>query len=157
VAYVGIGSNLDEPARQVENSLVELGRLPRSRLMKRSSLYRSAPVGYLHQADFINAVAALETSLEPEKLLDELLAIEARHGRQRPFANAPRSLDLDLLLFDDLELRTERLTVPHPRMHERGFVLKPLLELSRSISIPGKGAAGELLKKCAGQSVERIA
>jgi 2-amino-4-hydroxy-6-hydroxymethyldihydropteridine diphosphokinase len=157
VAYVGIGSNLDEPVRQVEDALLELDRIPRSRLMRRSSLYRSAPVGYADQPDFINAAGALETSLEPEKLLDELLIIESRHGRQRSFANAARSLDLDLLLFDDLELQTERLTVPHPRMHERAFVLKPLLELSGSISIPGKGPARELLKSCERQIVQRIA
>jgi 2-amino-4-hydroxy-6-hydroxymethyldihydropteridine diphosphokinase len=157
VAYVGIGSNLNEPVRQVEDAFLELDRIPRSRVMRRSSLYRSAPVGYVDQAEFINAVGALETSLEPEKLLDELLIIEARHGRQRSFANAPRSLDLDLLLFEELELQTERLTVPHPRMHERAFVLKPLLELSGNISIPGKGAARELLKSCDRQIVERIA
>jgi 2-amino-4-hydroxy-6-hydroxymethyldihydropteridine diphosphokinase len=157
VAYVGIGSNLDQPLRQVEDALLELDRIPGSRVVGRSSLYKSAPLGYADQADFINAVSALETDLEPEKLLDELLVIEARHGRRRSFANAPRSLDLDLLLFDELELRTQRLTIPHPRMHERAFVLKPLLELSANLAIPGKGPARELLKQCAGQLVEKIA
>jgi 2-amino-4-hydroxy-6-hydroxymethyldihydropteridine diphosphokinase len=157
VAYVGIGSNLNEPVRQVEDALGELERIPRSRVVGRSSLYKSAPLGYAGQPDFINAVGALETALEPEKLLDELLIIEARHGRRRSFANAPRSLDLDLLLFEELELQTARLTVPHPRMHERAFVLKPLLELSGEISIPGKGGARELLEKCEGQIVEKIA
>jgi 2-amino-4-hydroxy-6-hydroxymethyldihydropteridine diphosphokinase len=157
VAYVGIGSNLNEPLRQVNDALLELDRIPGSRVLKRSSLYRSAPLGYADQADFINAVGALETALEAEKLLDELLVIEARHGRRRSFANAPRSLDLDLLLFEELELKTGRLTVPHPRMHERAFVLKPLLELSAEISIPGKGSARRLLGNCAGQIVERIA
>jgi 2-amino-4-hydroxy-6-hydroxymethyldihydropteridine diphosphokinase len=157
VAYVGIGSNLNQPVRQVEDALGELERIPRSRVVGRSSLYKSAPLGYADQADFINAVGALETALEPETLLDELLIIEARHGRRRSFANAPRSLDLDLLLFEELELQTARLTVPHPRMHERAFVLKPLLELSGEISIPGQGIARELLKKCEGQIVEKIA
>ena len=157
VAYVGIGSNLNEPVRQVEDALGELERIPRSRVVSRSSLYKSAPLGYADQADFINAVGALETALEPEKLLDELLIIEARHGRRRSFANAPRSLDLDLLLFEQLELRTPRLTVPHPRMHERAFVLKPLLELCAEISIPGKGSARSLLENCEGQIVEKIA
>ena len=156
VAYVGVGSNLNQPVRQVEDALLELDRIPGSRVVRRSSLYRSAPLGYADQADFINAVGALETALEPERLLGELLIIEARHGRQRSFPNAPRSLDLDLLLFDELELQTERLTVPHPRMHERAFVLKPLLELSADVSIPGKGNARELLKNCGGQIVERI-
>jgi 2-amino-4-hydroxy-6-hydroxymethyldihydropteridine diphosphokinase len=157
VAYVGIGSNLNEPVRQVEDALGELERIPRSRVVSRSSLYKSAPLGYADQADFINAVGALETALEPEKLLDELLIIEARHGRRRSFANAPRSLDLDLLLFEQLELRTPRLTVPHPRMHERAFVLKPLLELCAQISIPGKGSVRSLLENCEGQIVEKIA
>jgi 2-amino-4-hydroxy-6-hydroxymethyldihydropteridine diphosphokinase len=157
VAYVGIGSNLNEPVRQVEDALGELERIPGSRVVGRSSLYKSAPLGYADQADFINAVGALETALEPEKLLDELLIIEARHGRRRSFANAPRSLDLDLLLFEQLELRTPRLTVPHPRMHERAFVLKPLLELCAEISIPGKGSARSLLENCEGQIVEKIA
>jgi 2-amino-4-hydroxy-6-hydroxymethyldihydropteridine diphosphokinase len=157
VAYVGIGSNLNQPVRQVEDALLELDRIPRSRVLRRSSLYKSAPLGYADQADFINAVGALETALEPEKLLDELLVIEARHGRRRSFPNAPRSLDLDLLLFEELELQTARLTVPHPRMHERAFVLKPLLELAAEISIPGKGGARNLLKNCEGQIVEKIA
>ena len=157
VAYVGIGSNLSEPARQVEAALGELGRIPGSRVAGRSSLYKSAPLGYADQADFINAVAALETALEPETLLDELLIIETRHGRRRSFANAPRSLDLDLLLFGQLELRTPRLTIPHPRMHERAFVLRPLLELSAEISIPGKGGARRLLENCQGQVVEKVA
>ena len=157
VAYVGIGSNLNEPARQVEDALGELERIPSSRVVGRSSLYKSAPLGYADQADFINAVGAMETALEPEKLLDELLIIEARHGRRRSFANAPRSLDLDLLLFGQLELRTPRLTIPHPRMHERAFVLRPLLELSAEILIPGKGSALSLLKNCGSQTVEKIA
>lgn len=157
VAYVGIGSNLNEPVRQVKDALLELDRIPLSRVLGRSSLYKSAPLGYADQADFVNAVGALETALEPEKLLDELLSIEVRHGRRRSFANAPRSLDLDLLLFGQLELQTERLTIPHPRMHERAFVLRPLLELSAEISIPGKGSARSLLKNCAGQIVEKIA
>jgi 2-amino-4-hydroxy-6-hydroxymethyldihydropteridine diphosphokinase len=157
VAYVGVGSNLDEPVRQVEDALLQLDRIPRSRLLKRSSLYRSAPLGYADQADFINAVGAVETALEAGQLLDQLLAIEARHGRQRSFPNAPRTLDLDLLLFDRMQLQTERLTVPHPRMHERAFVLKPLLELSPDISIPGVGGARQLLKGCEGQIVDRIA
>jgi 2-amino-4-hydroxy-6-hydroxymethyldihydropteridine diphosphokinase len=157
VAYVGIGSNLNEPVRQVQDALLELDHIPLSRVLRRSSLYKSAPLGYADQADFVNAVGALETALEPEKLLDELLGIEARHGRRRSFANAPRSLDLDLLLFGQLELQTERLTIPHPRMHERAFVLKPLLELDGDISVPGKGAARELLKNCDRQFAEKIA
>ena len=156
-AYVGIGSNLDEPLKQVNDAFDELEQIPHSRVVKRSSLYKSTPVGFAQQPDFVNAVAQLETGISADRLLGELQAIEARHGRQRSFANAPRTLDLDLLLFENLALKTERLTVPHPRMHERAFVLKPLLELSRNIEIPGKGAASELLKDCKDQKVERIA
>jgi 2-amino-4-hydroxy-6-hydroxymethyldihydropteridine diphosphokinase len=136
VAYVGLGSNLEDPARQVEVALQELDHLPDTRVVKRSSLYRTAPVGYADQPDFINAVAQLETGLPAERLLDELQALEARHGRARSFPNAPRTLDLDLLLFGSLVLQTERLTLPHPRMRERAFVLDPLREIAPDLVIP---------------------
>ncbi len=155
LAYVGVGSNLDEPRRQVAQALGELDGIPATRVVKRSSLYRSAPVGHAAQPEFVNAVAALDTTLDPESLLGELQAIEARHGRRRSFANAPRTLDLDLLLYDDARQRSARLTLPHPRMHERAFVLKPLLELEPEIAIPGRGRAQDLLAACAGQRVEK--
>ena len=155
LAYVGVGSNLDGPQRQVAQALGELEGIPGTRVVKRSSLYRSAPVGYTAQPEFVNAVAALDTTLDPEALLGELQAIEARHGRSRSFPNAPRSLDLDLLLYGEAEQRSARLTLPHPRMHERAFVLKPLLELEPGIAIPGRGRALDLLAACAGQRVEK--
>ena len=130
VAYVGIGSNLDDPRTHVMRAFDELDRLPHTRVVKKSSLYRSAPLGYADQPDFINAVAQLETGLPAERLLSEMQEVEARHGRKRSFPNAPRTLDLDLLLFGDLRLSEPSLTVPHPRMHERAFVLKPLLEIA---------------------------
>jgi 2-amino-4-hydroxy-6-hydroxymethyldihydropteridine diphosphokinase len=154
LAYVGVGSNLDGPQHHVAEALGELDAIPGTRTVKRSSLYRSAPVGYAAQPEFVNAVAALETTLDPETLLGELQAIEARHGRRRRFLNAPRSLDLDLLLYGEAEQRTARLTLPHPRMHERAFVLKPLVELEPAIVIPGRGRAQDLLAACAGQRVE---
>jgi 2-amino-4-hydroxy-6-hydroxymethyldihydropteridine diphosphokinase len=135
-AYVGLGSNLEDPAKQVETALQELDRLPRTRLVRRSTLHRTAPVGYLDQPDFINAVAELETDLPAERLLAELQALEARHGRVRSFPNAPRTLDLDLLLFGDLVVETERLTLPHPRMRERAFVLEPLREIAPDLDLP---------------------
>lgn len=135
-AYVGLGSNLEDPAKQVETALEELDRLPRTRLVRRSTLHRTAPVGYRDQPDFINAVAELETDLPAERLLEELQALEARHGRVRSFPNAPRTLDLDLLLFGDLVIRTERLTLPHPRMRERAFVLEPLREIAPDLDLP---------------------
>jgi 2-amino-4-hydroxy-6-hydroxymethyldihydropteridine diphosphokinase len=130
VAYVGVGANLDDPCTHVLDALNELDHLPHTRVVKRSSLYRSAPLGYAAQPDFINAVAQLETGLPAERLLAELQQIEQRHGRQRSFPNAPRTLDLDILLFGDARMTSKTLAIPHPRMHERAFVLKPLLEIA---------------------------
>ena len=148
LAYVGIGSNLEDPRAQVLAAFQELDQLPHTRVVKKSSLYRSAPMGYAEQPDFINAVAEIETSLSADEILVQLKAIETRHGRTRSFANAPRTLDLDLLLFGNLSLDTPALRVPHPRMHERAFVLKPLLEIAPQLGFD--------LDACAGQQVERI-
>jgi 2-amino-4-hydroxy-6-hydroxymethyldihydropteridine diphosphokinase len=156
LAYVGIGSNLQDPAAQVKQALAELARIPRTRLLKSSSLYRSAPMGYADQPEFVNAVASLETSLEPKDFLLQLQDIEKRHGRKRSFKDAPRSLDLDLLLFDEIIQAEAKLTLPHPRMHQRAFVLKPLLEIAPGIAIPGVGPAAARLPDCADQTVERI-
>jgi 2-amino-4-hydroxy-6-hydroxymethyldihydropteridine diphosphokinase len=156
LAYIGIGSNLDEPRSQVERAFAELARLPRTRLVARSSLYRSAPLGYAAQPDFVNAVAALDTALAASELLRELQAIESRHARKRSFANAPRTLDLDLLLFGDASICEAHLQVPHPRMHERAFVLAPLLEIAPQALIPGRGSAAERLAACPGQKVEKM-
>jgi 2-amino-4-hydroxy-6-hydroxymethyldihydropteridine diphosphokinase len=156
-AYVGLGSNLGEPREQVERALRELARLPRTRLARRSSLYRSDPLGYAGQPPYVNAVAEIETDLGARELLGELQALEARHARTRSFANAPRTLDLDLLLYGEEILDSPDLVLPHPRMHERGFVLEPLLELDPAIAIPGIGPAAARLAACAGQGVERIA
>jgi 2-amino-4-hydroxy-6-hydroxymethyldihydropteridine diphosphokinase len=156
VAYIGIGSNLDQPQAQVESALQELARLPRTRLSARSSLYRSAPLGYAAQPDFINAVAEVDTALGAHELLAELQAIEARHGRRRSFANAPRTLDLDLLLYGDARIDEPQLVVPHPRMHERAFVLRPLVEIAPRATIPGRGTAAACLARRADPSVERI-
>jgi 2-amino-4-hydroxy-6-hydroxymethyldihydropteridine diphosphokinase len=156
VAYVGIGSNLEDPVRQVRDALAELDRLAHTRVVKQSSLYRSAPLGHAAQPDFINAVARLETALPAERLLAELQQIEARHGRSRSFPNAPRTLDLDVLLYGDAVLDLPGLKVPHPRMHERGFVVKPLLEIAPEIEIPRRGPAKAFLEACAGQEIQRI-
>ena len=152
VAYVGIGSNLGEPETQVRKAFDELDRMPRTRLVKKSSLYRSAPVGLAEQPDFVNAVAQLETGLPAERLLAELQEIEARHGRQRSFRNAPRTLDLDVLLYGELSLDLPDLKIPHPRMHERAFVLRPLIEISPALQRRFKAC----LDACADQNIERI-
>ena len=155
-AYIAMGSNLANPLKQMHDAFEELARLEQSRLTARSSLYRSAPVGYLHQPDFINAVAGIETTLEPRALLAALLEIERRHGRVRDFANAPRALDLDLLLYGDMIHHEHGLTLPHPRMHERAFVLKPLHEIAPGCVIPGIGRVADLLAGCAKQKLEKL-
>jgi len=156
LAYIGIGSNLDEPKSHVCLAFEDLARIPGTTVVKRSSLYRSAPVGYADQPDFVNAVAGIETSLPASRLLAELKEIEARHGRHRSFKNAPRPLDLDILLYGDLTMSLAHLTLPHPRMHERAFVLRPLMEISSEIIIPGVGSVKDLLEITKDQKAERI-
>jgi 2-amino-4-hydroxy-6-hydroxymethyldihydropteridine diphosphokinase len=156
VAHIGLGSNLDDPVRQVRQALQELGGLARTQLLASSSLYRTAPVGKLDQPDFINAVAMVDTALSPRELLQELLALEARHGRVRSERNGPRTLDLDLLLLGDLVLHEPGLEVPHPRMHERAFVLLPLEQVSPDAVIPGRGCVKDLAARLADQSVTRV-
>lgn len=145
-AYIGLGSNLEDPASQVKAGYAALAALPATELIACSALYRSAPVGYSDQPDFINAVAKVETALGARELLDALLAIELNHGRVRDFQNAPRTLDLDLLLYGDLQLHAPGLTIPHPRMHERAFVLVPLAAIAPQCVIPGRGKVAELLR-----------
>ena len=153
VAYIGLGSNLEDPASQIKAGCAAIAALPATELVARSALYRSAPVGYSDQPDFINAVAKLETALGARELLDALLAIELNHGRVRDFPNAPRTLDLDLLLYGDLKLHVPGLTIPHPRMHERAFVLVPLAEIASQCVIPGRGTVAELLREVDAGSV----
>ena len=157
LAYVGLGANLGEPRRQLTEALTAMSGLPETRLAGHSSFYRTAPIGNENQPEFLNAVAALDTRLAPGVLLEGLQGIERRHHRERPYPNAPRTLDLDLLLFGEEKIARPGLTVPHPRMHERAFVLQPLLELDPVISIPGKGKAKTFLAATSAQKVERIA
>jgi 2-amino-4-hydroxy-6-hydroxymethyldihydropteridine diphosphokinase len=158
-AYVGLGSNLGHPRRRLARALTDLARLPRSRLIARSHNYVTAPVGTGQpQPDYVNAVAALRTGLAPSGMLRHLRAIEHRHGRRRQRGearNAPRVLDLDLLLFGRRRLSQSRLTVPHPRMHERAFVLRPLLDIAPAATIPGRGAARAWLRAVRGQRIAR--
>ena len=156
-AFVALGSNLGEPQATVRAALAALESLPRSTLVAASSLYLSAPVGLRNQPDFINAAAALDTQLAADTLLEELFAIEARFGRKREFHHAPRTLDLDLLLYGTETRGTPRLMLPHPRMHERAFVLLPLLELAPDIVIPGRGPARDLMAACREQKLAKLA
>ena len=155
-AFVGLGANLGDPAGQIARALDALAALPGTRLARTSSLYRTAPVGHADQPDFVNAVALLDTALAPRELLDALLDIERAAGRERSFRNAPRRLDLDLLLYDDRLIEAPGLSVPHPRMHERAFVLVPLLELAPDAVIPRRGRVTDLLGTVGAQEVHRL-
>lgn len=156
-AFIGLGSNLKSPERQLLGAFDALDAAPGIRLTKRSSLYRTAPVGYANQPDFLNAVAEIQTRLSPLELLDALLAIERRHGRVREFPNAPRTLDLDILMYGDLQFSTGQLTVPHPRAHLRAFVLMPLIEIAPDCVLPGQGPVRTLLDQVRAQEVTHVA
>ncbi|WP_416138996.1 2-amino-4-hydroxy-6-hydroxymethyldihydropteridine diphosphokinase [Halomonas sp. HK25] len=135
-AWVGLGSNLDDPRRHIEQAFEELDRLPLTRRLSASRCYASRPLGPQDQPDFINAVALLETRLSPLALLDQLQALEQRHRRIRARRWGPRTLDLDLLLFDDSVLALPRLVVPHPELTHRAFVVVPLLEVAPALTLP---------------------
>lgn len=153
-AYIGLGSNIDDPAAQVLCALAELSSRDDVTLLARSSLYRSAPVGYASQPDFVNAAALVSTALPPLELLAVLHAIEAAHGRRREFKNGPRSLDLDLLIYGEEISASDGLVLPHPAAHARAFVLEPLLEIAPGCVIPGRGPArlclAALAERCLG-------
>jgi 2-amino-4-hydroxy-6-hydroxymethyldihydropteridine diphosphokinase len=154
-AFIGLGANLGDARTQVEQAIHTLASWPGIRLVARSSMYRSSPVD-AGGPDYVNAVAAVDSSLSPRGLLRALQTIETRFGRERPFPNAPRTLDLDLLLYGQEQLVSRVLTVPHPRMHQRAFVLRPLAELAPDLVLPGFGSVTSLLPTVADQSTERL-
>jgi 2-amino-4-hydroxy-6-hydroxymethyldihydropteridine diphosphokinase len=136
IVYVGLGSNLDNSVHQVEQALRTLETLPATELKTHSTLYRSTPLGQQNQPDYINAVAVLHTELSPLALLDELQVIENQQGRVRKVRWGPRTLDLDMLLYDQKQLQSPRLTLPHPGLYERAFVLYPLYECAPDLVLP---------------------
>ena len=157
-AYVALGSNLDDPRAQVARALAALGDLPGTRCILRSCLYRSRPFGPVEQPDFVNAVAGLLTVLEPAILLEELQALEARLGRDRPVVRwGPRRIDLDLLVHGGARTSQPGLELPHPGIAERAFVLAPLAEIAPHLMVPGVGRVGELLARVDSADVERLA
>ncbi|RYF00265.1 MAG: 2-amino-4-hydroxy-6-hydroxymethyldihydropteridine diphosphokinase [Oxalobacteraceae bacterium] len=164
LAWIGIGANLGDARANVADAIARLARVGGVRLLRASALYRTAPIDSSGD-DYVNAVAAIETDLAPHALLAALHGIEQAHGRERPYRNAPRTLDLDLLLYGENEDYlviddAPTLVVPHPRMHERAFVLVPLAELARDLApalrIPGRGPLATLLLGVAGQAIERL-
>ena len=156
-AFIALGSNLQDPETQVKHALLALDKLPKTKLVKASSLYKTSPVGYIKQPDFINAVAEISTKLSPLELLDAILNIENDAGRERSFANAPRVLDCDLLLYDDIKMITEKLTLPHPRIFERGFVLLPLSEISPNLTSPNGESIVKLALVHQNQGIKKLA
>ena len=149
VSYIALGSNLQHPEQQLNLAAMSLDRLPNSRIERLSSIYRSDPVGPGEQADYLNAVICLATTLSPTELLTSLQRIEQDQGRERGERWGPRTLDLDLLLYGDLDIATEKLTIPHPRMHERDFVLYPLHEISDTrMTLPDGRDLDTLLQQC---------
>jgi 2-amino-4-hydroxy-6-hydroxymethyldihydropteridine diphosphokinase len=155
-AYVALGSNLGDPAANVRAGFEALAMMRDTRLAAISSLYRNPPVGYADQPDFVNAVAKIETGLEPRALLDALLAIERRFGRVRDFPNAPRTLDLDIVLYASDTVDEPGLTIPHPRMHERAFVVVPLAEIAPDLVVPGHGSVSGLVRQVGADRLQKL-
>lgn len=156
--YIGLGSNLADPHAQVEAGIRALSKLPKTRLIARSRLYRSAPWGRADQPEFVNAVVQLETALQPRELLDHLLGIERGAGRERDGTRwGPRVLDLDILAYAQRRVAEPGLQVPHPHLHERAFVLVPLVEIAPDLHIPGRGRVADLLAGVDASTCERVA
>ena len=150
--FIGLGANLGDAEATLKAAVAALAALPLTALSACSQTYRSAPVN-AHGPDYLNAVAELATALPPDVLLRELQRIEQAHGRERAYRNAPRTLDLDLLLYGDQTIATPELTVPHPRMHQRAFVLLPLQELAPDLEIPVRGKLADLLAAASDQRI----
>lgn len=158
MAYIGIGSNLDDPVAQVREAIEELGIIPDSLLIASSSLYSSKPMGAIDQPDYVNAVVSIDTVLSPQTLLQTLQGIERRRGRMHTVEKwGPRVLDLDLLLYGHRVIETADLTVPHPGLHERDFVLVPLEEIAGDINIPGRGMLSAFISRCKRHSLRKLA
>ncbi len=156
LAYVALGSNLGDPRQQVLDAVAALAGLPETRLLRRSALYRTPPWGVLQQPSFINAAVEIDTGLSPPALLQALLAIEQRAGRVRAERNGPRILDLDVLHVDGVQLDSPELTLPHPRMADRAFVLLPLNDVAPGLTLPGLGTVAELLVRIDPAGCERL-
>ena len=156
MAYIGLGSNMDDPVARIASAVLAIKQFPGTTLLRYSSCYCSKPVGPQGQPDYINAVAQVDTRLTAEQMLGYMQAVENQQGRVRTERWGPRTLDLDLLLFDDLVLQSATLTVPHPEMHKREFVLYPLFEIAPDIEIPGQGHIKHLLRGLDPDKVKKL-
>ena len=154
--FIALGSNLGNPKEMVKNGILSIKNIGGVRILSESSLYETPPVGILNQPNFINAVVKIDSNLSPYELLNKLLKIENTAGRIRVNKNGPRTLDLDILLFDNLILNEKKLTIPHPRMHERLFVLLPLKDIDEAIVIPNHGAIIDIINKLVPENIIRI-
>ena len=154
--YIGLGSNLANPAEQLRSALAAMETIPQTRVAACSAFYCSAPIGPGEQPDYVNAVACLDTELDATALLDALQQIENRHGRERSVRWGARTLDLDILLFGSEIIDTARLSVPHPRMAERNFVLQPLAELAPELTMPDGRSVQALLQQCPSNRLHRL-
>lgn len=154
-AYIGLGSNLGDATAHVQRALAQLDRLPDTRLERHSSLFRTAPID-AQGDDFINAVALLRTGMTAPELLHALQKIENDFGRERPYLNAPRTLDLDILLYGDQRITSADLIVPHPRLTQRAFALIPLLQIDPFINIPGAGPAHSFVMNVTNQAISKV-
>lgn len=155
-AIIALGSNLENPIQQIQNALAQLTALPEIQDCRVSSLYRTAPVGYADQPDFINAVAQIRTTASAPELLQLLQSVENAFGRVRTFQNAPRTLDLDIVDFNHENWDTPELILPHPRAHERGFVMLPLAEIAPDYPLGTHGSAAELAAKLGDDGIFRL-
>ena len=154
--YIALGSNLEKPSKQIQNAIRSIDRIQGISVTHISSLYKTKPIGKLDQPDFINAVIELKGNISPEKLHFELQSIETQAGRIRMELNEPRTLDLDILLIDEIIMKTNTLTIPHPRMHLRQFVIIPLFEINQKLEIPEIGPISKILESLPDQGVIKI-
>jgi 2-amino-4-hydroxy-6-hydroxymethyldihydropteridine diphosphokinase len=154
--YIALGSNLEEPNQQIYRAINLIDAIDEISVTRKSSLYKTKPIGKIDQPDFINAAIEVEGNISPEHLHAALQEIEIQAGRIRMELNEPRTLDLDILLIDDLIMKTKKLTVPHPRMHQRQFVIVPLFEINQKLNIPGIGPIDDILKSLSDQGVVKI-
>lgn len=156
LSYIALGANLGDAVATLQSAVAAIEALPGVRLVARAARYRTAPVGLAEQPDFINSVISVESDYRAEEMLSALFEIEQQFGRQRSVLNGPRTLDLDLLLHGEESHASARLMLPHPRMHERAFVLAPLADIAPNLVIPGHGSVCTLLARCADQAIERL-